>query len=158
MTRRVVVAWSLVVFATMAVVLGQTSDPHVGTWKLNAAKSKYTPGTGLKSGTAKIEAAGSGVKIVVDGVQVDGKAMHYEYTANYDGKDVRINGETPNGDTVALTRVDANTLRTAYKKAGKPTTTQTAVVSADGKTRTITTKGTNAIGQTVDSTAVWDKQ
>src|SRR5215475_10250505 len=109
MTRRVAVAWTLVVVATMAVVLGQTSNPHVGTWKLNASKSKYTPGTGLKSGTATIEPAGSGVKTVVDGVQADGKATHYEYTANYDGKDVRITGEAPNGDTVALTRVDANT-------------------------------------------------
>jgi hypothetical protein len=62
MTSRFTVAWTLVIVATVAVVLAQTTNPQIGTWKLNAAKSKYTPGTGLKSGTAKIEAAGSGVK------------------------------------------------------------------------------------------------
>jgi hypothetical protein len=70
----------------------------------------------------------------VDGVDVNGKTVHFEYTASYDGKDVRITGENPNGDTIALTRVDANTVRAAYKKDGKPTVTQTSVVSADGKT------------------------
>jgi hypothetical protein len=156
MTRRSVVVCILVLVASVA--FGQTSNPQIGTWKLNAAKSKYTPGTGLKSGTARIEAAGSGVKTVVDGVDAAGKALHYDYTANYDGKDVRITGETPNGDTVALTRVDANTVRVAYKKGGKPTVIQTSVVSADGKTRTISTKGTNAAGQAVDSVAVWERQ
>jgi hypothetical protein len=41
MTRKVVVAWTLVVLATMAGVLAQTNNPLIGTWKLNAAKSKY---------------------------------------------------------------------------------------------------------------------
>ena len=73
-------------------------------------------------------------------------------------KDVPVIGNSPTGDTVALTRVDANTTRTVYKKNGKVTVIQTSVVSSDGKTRTVTTKGTNPMGQTVDNVSVYDRQ
>ena len=36
----------------------QSSNSEVGTWRLNVAKSKFGPGPAIKSGTAKIEAAG----------------------------------------------------------------------------------------------------
>ena len=38
------------------------------------------------------------------------------------------------------------------------TTTSKTVFSKDGKTRTITTTGTNPQGQKVDNTTLWDKQ
>jgi hypothetical protein len=41
---------------------------------------------------------------------------------------------------------------------GKVTTTSRVVVSADGKTRTITTTGTDTQGRTVNNVTVWDKQ
>ena len=86
------------------------------------------------------------------------RMSHYTFTANYDGKDNPITGNNPNGDVVALTRVDASTNRTVTKKDGKVTTTLTGVVSSDGKTLTLTAKGTSATGQKVDSVAVYDKQ
>ncbi len=133
------------------------SDPQVGTWKLNLAKSKYTPGPVPKSGTTKIEAAGAGAKVVVDQALPDGTMRHYEFTANYDGKDSPVTGN-PETDTVARTRIDANTVQTVSKKGGKVTTTQTSAVSSDGKTRTVTTKGTNAAGQQVSNVAVYERQ
>ena len=138
--------------------LGQASNPHVGTWKLNVAKSKYSPGPANKSGTTQIEAAGTGVKYVVDQVNVDGTARHWEFTANYDGKDNRITGNNPDADMVALSRVNPTTVQLTNKKAGKVTTTQTSVVSSDGKTRTITTKGTNAQGQAVNNVVLYERQ
>ena len=51
-----------------------------------------------------------------------------------------------NADSVTVKRIDANTLETVARKGGKVTTTQRNVVSADGKTRTVTTTGTNARG------------
>ena len=96
--------------------------------------------------------------MTVDQVAADGTVRHYTHTANYDGKDAPVVGNSANGDVVALTRVDANTTRTINKKAGKVTVTQTSVVSADGKTRTITSKGTNGQGQAVDNVAVYDRQ
>jgi hypothetical protein len=139
-------------------VLAQNTDSQVGTWKLNLAKSKYSPGPAPNSATTKIEAVGAGTKVVVDQVQADGKVMHWEFTTSYDGKDSPMTGNNPNADMVARTRVDATTIQTISKKGGKITTTQTSTVSADGKTRTVTTKGVNAAGQTVNNVAVYDRQ
>ena len=134
------------------------SDPQVGVWKLNLAKSKYSPGPAPKSGTTKIEAAGAGTKVIVDQVTGDGTVRHWEFTANYDGKDSPVTGNNPDADMVARTRTNANTVEMVSKKAGKVTTTQTSVVSADGKTRTVTTRGVNASGQQVNNVAVYEKQ
>jgi hypothetical protein len=134
------------------------SDPQVGAWKLNVAKSKYSPGPAPKSATTKIEAAGAGTKVIVDQALADGTARHWEFTANYDGKDSPVTGNNPDADMVARTRLDANTVQTVAKKGGKVTTTQTSAVSSDGKTRTVTTKGVNASGQQVNNVAVYEKQ
>jgi hypothetical protein len=149
------VAFTVVLGVT---ALAQSSNPHIGTWKMNVAKSKYTPGPGPKSSTTKIEAAGAGVKYTVDQVNADGAVLHWEYTANYDGKDIPITGKSPNGDTVALTRIDPNTVRLVNKMGGKLTLTQTSVVSSDGRSRTLTATGTNPQGQTVNSVTFYDKQ
>ena len=138
--------------------LAQSSNPHIGNWKLNIAKSKYNAGTPPKSTTIKQESSGAGVKVTVDSVSAVGTVTHYTFATNYDGKDSPITGNNSNGDTAVVTRPDANTTRTVYKMGGNITVTNTAVVSGDGKTRTITSKGTNSLGQTVDSVAVYDKQ
>ncbi len=134
------------------------SDPQVGIWKLNLEKSKYSPGPGPKSATTKIEAVGAGTKVSVEQALADGTARRWEFTANYDGKDSPVTGNNPDADTVARTRLDANTVQTVAKKGGKVTTTQTSAVSSDGKTRTVTTKGVNASGQQVNNVAVYEKQ
>ena len=85
-------------------------------------------------------------------------AIHWEYTANYDGKDSRVTGNNPDADMIARTRVNATTVKSVNKKGGKLTTTNTSVVSSDGKTRTVTTTGMSAAGQTVNNVAVYDKQ
>jgi hypothetical protein len=139
-------------------VLAQGTDSQVGSWKLNVAKSKYSPGPAPKSATTKIEAAGAGTKVIVDQTLSDGTTRHYEFTANYDGKDSPVVGNNPDADMVARTRINKNTIQTISKKGGKVTTTQTSTVSADGKTRTVTTKGKNAAGQTVNNVAVYDRQ
>ena len=133
-------------------------DPQVGVWKLNLAKSKYSPGPAPKSATTRIEAAGAGTKVVVDQMLPDGTIRHWEFTANYDGKDSPVTGNNPDADMVARTRINANTVQTISKKGGKVTTTQSSVVSSDGKTRTVTTKGANGSGQQVNNVAVYDKQ
>jgi hypothetical protein len=133
------------------------SDPQVGLWRLNIAKSKYSPGPAPQSATTRIEAVGAGTKVTVDQVMADGTKRHWEFTANYDGKDSPVTGN-PDVDMVARTRIDANTVQTVSKKGGKVTTSQTSTVSSDGKTRTVTTKGVNASGQQVNNVAVYEKQ
>jgi hypothetical protein len=158
MTRSTVVAGVLVIVAAVAVVLGQEKNPQIGMWKMNVAKSTFSTGTGFKSATSRIEAIGGGVKHTVDSVYADGTSRRYEYTTTYDGKDVPVVGNSPYGDTTALTHVDANTVRTVYKNKGKVTVIQMSVVSNDGKTRTVTTNGTNPLGQAVNNVSVYDRQ
>lgn len=153
-TKRLLTA-AVLVGVVSGTVLAQSSDPLVGSWKLNIAKSK---GTSFKSGSTKIELAGDGVKFTVDLVGADGTENHWAFTANYDGKDNPVTGNSPYGDVVALTRIDAKTTRITNKQGGKVTSTQTIVVAGDGKTRTTTTKGTNAKGQPVDAMSFYEKQ
>jgi hypothetical protein len=134
-------------------VLAQATDPLIGTWKLNVEKSK-----GAKSGSTKIEASGDGVKFTVDLVGADGTSSHWGFTAKYDGKDNPVTGNSPYGNVVALTRVDPRTTRITTKQDGKVTAISTIVVSADGKTRTTTTKGTDAKGQPLDVVSFYEKQ
>jgi hypothetical protein len=152
-----VVAVTLVV-ALAGAALAQAGSSNLGTWKLNLAKSTFAPGTAPKSSTFTNVAAGAGVKTTTDTVRADGTAVHSEYTVVYDGKDNPISGNSLNGDTAAGTRVDANTVTFVYKKNGKVTVTSTNVASADRKTYTSTSKGTNTLGQTVNTVAVYDKQ
>ena len=130
----------------------------MGTWKLNLAKSTYAAGTAPKSVGFTSAAAGAGIKSTVDVVAADGTVKHWVVTTNYDGKDTPLVGTNVQDETVARTRVDANTVKMIYKKAGKVASTQTSVISKDGKTVTIASTGTDAKGQTAKSVAVYDKQ
>jgi hypothetical protein len=142
----------------LAAALGGTAIAQsVGTWKLNLAKSKYQKGLAPKSMTLVYEAAGAGIKVTVDQVPAEGPAIHYTFTANYDGKDVPVVGN-PNADTQARTRVNATTTNLVNKKGGKTLSTATLVTSTDGKTMTVTTTGQDAKGQTIDNVAVYEKQ
>jgi hypothetical protein len=134
------------------------TDPQVGVWKLNVAKSKYSPGPAPSSGTTTIEAAGAGTKVSVVQTLADGTKREYSFTSEYDGKDVPISGNNPDGDMVARKRVNASTVQSVYKKAGKVTLTQSSVVSGGGKTRTVTTTGKNAKGQAVHNVGVYERQ
>lgn len=161
MTRSAKVAGALIVImaiASMAVVIGQADNPQIGFWKMNMEKSKFSTGTGFKSATSRIESFGGGVKHTVDSVYIDGTSRRYSYATRYDGKDMPVLGNSPYGDTTAITHVDANTTRTVYKNKGQVTVVQMSVVSPDRKTRTVTTKGTNPAGQPVDNLSVYDRQ
>ena len=94
------------------------ADPVIGTWKLNPAKSQFSPGPPLKSLTVKFETAGHAMKVTSDGVDPDGKAMHSEYTASYDGKGYPITGSSTS-DTVTLKKIDGRTSQRTAKKGGK---------------------------------------
>jgi len=131
-------------------------DPSIGTWKLNPAKSKYSPGPGPQSTTVMIEAVGDQTKVTVKGVAADGSATGTAYTYRLDGKDYPVTG-TADYDSVALKR-SGNTIEGTRKKAGAVVQTYKRVISQDGKTMTVTTTGTNAQGQKFDNVSVYEKQ
>jgi len=135
------------------------ADSNIGTWKMNPAKSKYSPASLTpKSQTLKIEASGpDGVKFTSDGIAADGKPTHFEFQGKYDGKDVPVKGN-PDFDTLAYKRIDDNTVEATTKLKGKVTGTGRAVVSKDGKTRTLTQTGTTALGQKINNVIVYERQ
>ncbi len=155
---RVMMVLAAGVLAVAVLAIAQPKDPFVGTWRLNLAKSKYSPGPPPKSTTSTYEAAGQGYKVSVKTEPATGPAQQWSYTSNLDGKDTPVTGNNPNADMVAVKRIDANTLEMVNKKGGKVTTTQRNVVAADGKTRTVTTTGTDAQGQKVNNVTVLEKQ
>ena len=152
---------SLTLFSAVAIlalgVMSLAADINVGTWKLNIAKSKFSPGPALKSQTLTIEAWGEdGVRFAADGVDAEGKPMHWEFQAKYDGKDYPFKGN-PDADSIAYKRIDANTVEASTKLKGKPTGLTRVVVAKDGKTRTLTQTGKNAKGQDVNNHLVYEK-
>jgi hypothetical protein len=159
MKRRFAFVFALVVISVMGLTtVVIAADNNVGTWKLNLAKSKYSPGPAPKSQTLKIEAWGDdGLKYTADGVGADGKPTHAEFQAKYDGKDYSFKGN-PDADMLSYKRIDANTLEATTKLNGKSTIAANVVVSADGKTRTVTQTGTNAQGQALNVTSVYERQ
>jgi len=144
--------------AGSSLLLSQT-NPALGTWKLNLAKSKYVNAQAPKNESRTVEAQGNAVKYTYEGVAADGSKIAFSFATNYDGKDSPISGVGyPDGaDTIAITRVDANTTKASAKKAGKLAVTTTSVVSDDGKVTTNVSKWTNAQGQPASITTVWDK-
>jgi hypothetical protein len=135
------------------------ADPFVGTWKLNLEKSKFSPGPPPQSRTLKIAAQENGYKAVVDSVDSQGKPNHSEMALKYDGKDypVAITGG-PSDLTIATKIIDVNTHESVIKQGGKEVQTMREVVSRNGKILTRTTKRTNAQGQEVNNSVVFDKQ
>lgn len=132
------------------------ASPAMGTWKLNEAKSKFAPGS-AKNQTVVYAAAGESVKVTVDGVDKDSKPAHNEWTGKFDGKDYPVTGD-PSSDMRSYKQIDANTLELTVKKDGKVVVSGRVVMAADGKSRTVTTSGTDAAGKKVENTAVYDKQ
>jgi hypothetical protein len=134
------------------------ADNNVGTWKLNLAKSKYSPGPAPKSQTAKIETWGDdGVSYTADGTSADGKPTRAGFLAKYDGKDYPFKGN-PDADTISYKRIDANTVEATTKLKGKIGITAKVTVSPDGKTRTVAQTGKDAQGRDVNNVLVYDKQ
>lgn len=131
-------------------------DPTMGTWKLNESKSKLNP-AGPKNTTVVYEAAGDNVKVTVEGVDAEGKPTHNEWTGKFDGKDYPVTGDATS-DTRAYTKVNDRTLKFTAKKGDKVTLTGRIVLSADGKSRTVTVSGTDSKGKKLKTTAVYDKQ
>lgn len=132
------------------------ANPNLGTWKLNEAKSKLIAGM-PKNITVVYTAAGDSIKGAIGGVDGQGKPTHNEWTGKFDGKDYPVTGD-PNSDSRAIKQIDDHNYDLTVKKGGKVTMTGKAVISADGKTRTVTVSGMDATGKKVEATSVYDKQ
>ena len=148
------------VLALSVPVAAQAQDTWIGTWKLNLAKSKYDlANLAPRSQVIKQEAvAGGGMKATVDVVDAQGKSLHQENMTMFDGKPSEIKGAPDANTTRVYKRINNRTYEYVQSVGGKLTVTSRTAVAADGKTRTVTTTGKNAQGQTVNNVAASDRQ
>ena len=99
-------------------------SPFDGTWKTNMAESKLSPKPYIFS---------------VNNGMYDCETCVPKINVKADGTDQAVTGQTY--DTISVQVMDANSIHTVTKKAGKPANDSTRTLSADGKTLTIA--GTN---------------
>src|SRR5215469_9588614 len=132
------------------------ANPQMGTWKLNEAKSKITPKT-AKYTTVVYEAAGDKVKVTVSGVDAKGKALRNLWTGKFDGKDYPVIGD-PTSDARSYKQRDDRNAEFNVMYHGRLAGSGRVVVSADGKSRTVTTSGTDRDGKAFKNVSVYDKQ
>jgi hypothetical protein len=154
MKARTIVLTLALCFIGAAVCFAQS--PFMGTWKLNEAKSTLSPGT-PKNNSVVYETEGLNVKITIEGTDGAGNQTHNEWTGQFDGKDYPVKGD-PNSDSRSYTRKGIHELDFVVKKGTTVTTSGRIVVSDDGKSRTVTSTGTDANGKKFKSTAVYDMQ
>jgi len=132
-------------------------DPVLGTWRLNVAKSQFTPGPGWQSQVRTYQATPEGVAVTWTGVDAKGEKMQVSYAYAYDGHDYPMLGSA-SYDTLTAVRIDAWTVRSEEKRGGKTVGVAVRTVSRDGKLLTITDKGTNRKGQAFSQLLVFDRQ
>jgi hypothetical protein len=133
------------------------ASPLFGTWKLDVAKSTYSPGPPPKGNTLTHEAAGEGLQATSQGVDAEGQPTGVQFTAKFDGQDYPVTG-SQEWDTVVLKRLDASTIEQTRKKGGTVVQTATVVVSQDEQGLTIRVTGRNAKGQRVNNVGVYERQ
>ncbi len=156
--RQTIAKLSIYVMIAAGVMSG--IDLRLGTWKLNAAKSKSTAANPVKSQIDVREATPDGrIKVTRNGKLADGKDFNYSLLFKYDGREYPVKGAP--FDTIAVKRIDALTtsfeasitkVKSKYQIKGQ------TVVRPDGKTMTQTSKGIDETGKMVETTAVFDRQ
>jgi hypothetical protein len=150
---------TLLVGAVLAIGTGTAiaADAVVGTWKLNLAKSTFSPGPAPKSQTRTYIESAQGITVTIKTTDADGKESTTTLVFKDDGKSYPVSG-SPDFDAVSVKRVDALTLNSTQTKAGAPVGTGVRSVSKDGKTMTFTQKGTHANGGKFEDVLFYDKQ
>lgn len=132
------------------------ADPWVGTWKLNAEKSRFNPGPAPKSRTMIFEQIADQMKATIEDISADGTKTSTTSTGKYDGEPFPAGGE--GNYTFAVKTVKPNIREMTFMQNGKPLYTGRSVLSKDGKTMTATTEGTNSEGKPFHHVVVYEKQ
>jgi hypothetical protein len=160
MKRRSSIFAVAVVCLALAGSMFADSTAFVGTWKLNLDKSKFPAGQAPKSLTRTVSADGDTLTYKFEGVGSDGAALTYGFASKLDGKDSEVTGTgMPYGaDHIAIKQQNSHMTSATLKKGDKIVGTSSATVSHDGKTLTLTSKGTDANGKPTKSVSIYDKQ
>jgi hypothetical protein len=155
--RRVGVSLTMCLITIFSCQALAQRDPLIGTWQLNVAKSKYTPGPPPKSQTLIYVSSGQTLTATTQGLDAQGKPTKVVLTIAYDEKDYPTVGSR-DYDVSAYKRIDPFTTEFSRKRAGQIVQIGTRVLSKDGKTLTFTTKGVDVRGTHIENVTVYEKQ
>ncbi len=122
------------------------SNPLIGIWVLDRAKSTFSDDTGPAKRTMIFESAGTAIKHTTMTTTAAAFPDNYQitYTSKLDGQDAPVTGTA--FDTYALKRIDARTIQRTAKIKGEVFETVTYAVSADAQVLTVTTNGKDTAG------------
>lgn len=135
-----------------------TTDPVLGTWVLNMAKSSFDTPPSITGQRVTFAAAAEGAFTVTsESYARSGDTVRSAYTAKYDGKRYPIAG-SPSADSISFARMDARTVERFDTKGPTFVGSQTRIVSPDGKTLTVMAKPMGPQGRTVGSVLIYDRQ
>src|SRR5215467_12190971 len=140
----------------LLLMAGEPLGPWFGTWKLNPAKSTSNSESRFKRVTLKVEPWQDGLKVTYDLVGTRGGVTHMEWLGKFDGKDYPVQG-VDYVLTHAYTRLNDRSYQITIKIDGVVSAIAKVEVSADGKTLTTLTSGKDARGDTVETTAVYER-
>jgi hypothetical protein len=126
-------------------------DLKIGKWMLRVDPPAH--------GTREYVDRGDGLTVSIRaGVNARGQEYYSAYAAKVDGKEYpRAVKGSDAVNTIAFTRVDADTVAYTLRENGKVTATGTTTDSKDGKVLTVTTKNVNAAGTGPGNTEIYDR-
>jgi hypothetical protein len=139
----------------MAATACFAANAHIGSWKLNEAKSKLPAAMG-KNNTVVYSEEGDKIKVTVDGTDKAGKPTHSVWVGKFDGKAYPIKGNLAY-NSVGYRVINDRTNAIQALKDGKLLWSGTITVAKDGRSRTVTIRGTDANGKKFSGKAVYNK-
>jgi hypothetical protein len=97
------------------------------------------------------------IKCTADGMEKDGKPIHWTWVGKFDGYPYEIKC-SPSFDTLAYTPINDRPNKTTATKDGKVVMTGTITVAKNGKSREVTLTRTDAKGKKFTETTYYDKE
>ena len=135
------------------------ADPWVGTWKLNVAKSKFTPVMPApKEEIVVIHEIGNQLELIFSCKQTDGSPISYKGTRPAQGGTVDIQPPPPGGQSFIEVVIEPGNWCLVALRDGKQVYLDHSVVSKDGKKGISTIKGLDANGKPYEGLMIWEKQ
>jgi hypothetical protein len=138
-------------------LVAAATDPVVGSWQLNVAKSTFAPGRELKSETRVYRETTDGMSVEITGETAKGTALSQQSTFKVDGKTYPWSGSA-DYDSLSVKRINGSTITTTLWKGGKAVGHSVRTVSKHGKMLTLTTRAMSADGKRFSQTLVFDRQ
>ncbi len=141
----------------VASVAAFAASAHIGTWKLDESKSKISPDSPKNQTVTYSEDKDGMITLTVEGVDKEGKPLHWTWTGKFDGQQHKVEGNAA-FDSVAYKMLNSHTNSATGMKDGKIVFTGTIKVANDGKSRWVTTTVTGADGKRHTDKAYYTKE